>query len=150
MNYWLIKSEPDCYSIDNFKKDKKASWSGVRNYQARNFMKSMKKGDLALFYHSSSNPTAVVGIAKVIKETHPDLTALDKKDDHYDAKSTKEKPIWEMVDFGFVKKFKNPVTLSQIKFNPKLKGILLAQQGSRLSVQPVSEKHFKIIKQLGD
>lgn len=149
MNYWLIKSEPDCYSIDDFRKDKKASWSGVRNYQARNFMKAMKKGDLVLFYHSSADPTAIVGIGSVIKEAHPDLTALDKKDDHYDPKSTLAKPIWEMVDFSFVKKFKNPLTLSQIKFNPKLKGILLAQQGSRLSVQPVSKLHFEIISSLG-
>jgi predicted RNA-binding protein with PUA-like domain len=149
MNCWIIKSEADCYSIDDFKKDKKASWSGVRNYQARNFMKNMRSGDLALFYHSSSDPTAVVGIAKVVKEAYPDSTALDKKDEHFDPKSTKEKPIWEMVDFGFVKKFKNPVTLTQIKFNPKLKGIILAQQGSRLSIQPVSETHFKIIEKMG-
>ena len=146
MQYWLIKSEPDCYSIDDFKKDKKTSWSGVRNYQARNFMKAMKKGDLALFYHSSAEPKAVVGVAKVVKEAHPDTTALNKKDDHYDPKATKANPIWYMVDFGFVEKFKTPVTLSQIKINPKLEGIPLTQQGSRLSVQPVSKEHFLTIQ----
>jgi len=149
MQYWLIKSEPDCYSNHDFKKDKKTSWSGVRNYQARNFMKIMKKGDLALFYHSSTIPMAVVGVAKVVKEAHPDTTALNKKDDHYDSKSTKDNPIWYMVDFGFVEKFKNPVTLAQIKINPKLSGIMLAQQGSRLSVQPVSRDHFETIQKLG-
>jgi predicted RNA-binding protein with PUA-like domain len=149
MNYWLIKSEPDCYSIDDFKKDKKTSWSGVRNYQARNFMKEMKVGDLALFYHSSANPKAVVGIAKVVKAAHPDITALDKKDDHFDPKATKESPIWYMVDFGFVEKFKNPVTLPQIKIDPRFEGMPLTQQGSRLSVQPVSEKHFKLVEKQG-
>jgi predicted RNA-binding protein with PUA-like domain len=149
MKYWLIKSEPDCYSIDDFKSDKSTSWSGIRNYQARNFMIDMKKGDLAIFYHSSANPPAAVGIAKVVREAHPDITALDKKDDHFDPKATKEKPIWQMVDFGFVKKFKNPVTLGDIKINPNLGGIMVAQQGSRLSVQPVSEKHFKVIEKIG-
>jgi len=147
--YWLIKSEPDCYSIDDFKKDKKAAWSGVRNYQARNFMKEMEKGDLALFYHSSVNPAAAVGVAKVVTEAYPDITALDKKDDHYDPKATKDNPIWYQVDFGFIEKFKNPVLLPAIKQNPKLEGIMVAQQGSRLSVQPVSKQHFDIIKKLG-
>lgn len=149
MHYWLIKSEPGCYSIDDFKRDKETSWSGVRNYQARNFMKSMKKGDLALFYHSGGSTPAVVGIAKVVKEAHPDTTALDKKDDHFDPKATKENPIWYMVDFGFVEKFSQPVTLSQIKIHPKLDGIPVAEQGSRLSVQPVSKTHFEIIQKLG-
>jgi predicted RNA-binding protein with PUA-like domain len=149
MNYWLIKSEPDCYSIDDFKKDKRTSWSGVRNYQARNFMKEMRVGDMALFYHSSTDPKAVVGIAKVVKEAHPDTTALDKKDDHYDPKATKENPIWYMVDFAFVEKFKNPVTLAEVKRNPKLEGIPLTQPGSRLSVQPVSKAHFETIQKLG-
>ena len=149
MNYWLIKSEPTCYSIDDLKRDKKASWTGVRNYQARNFLKSMKVGDLALFYHSSATPPAAVGIAKVVKGAQPDTTAFDKKDDHYDPKSTKENPIWYAVDFGFVEKFKEPLTLSQIKINPKLAGMMVTQTGSRLSVQPVSKEHFETIKKLG-
>jgi predicted RNA-binding protein with PUA-like domain len=149
MKYWLIKSEADCYSISDLKKDKKTSWSGIRNYQARNFMKDMKLGDLAIFYHSGANPPAAVGIAKVIKVAHPDITAQDKKDEHFDPKSTKENPIWFMVDFQYVETFKNPITLPQIKIDPKFEGIVVAQQGSRLSIQPVSKEHFEYIKKLG-
>lgn len=154
MQYWLIKSESDCYSIDQFEKDtkslKKVPWTGIRNYQARNFMRDlMKVNDEVLFYHSGPDK-AVVGKAKVVSTSHADLTALDKKDDHYDPKSTSENPIWMCVDMAFVKKFKTPVTLSQIKFDPKLKGIPLAEQGNRLSVQPVSERHFKKIVEMGE
>lgn len=149
MKYWLIKSEPDCYSIDDFKKDKKADWSGVRNYQARNFMKEMRVGDLALFYHSSTEPKAVVGVAKVVKEAHADTTGFDKKSEYYEPKATKENPIWYMVTFAFQSKFKTGVNLGQIKLNPKLAGMLLTQQGSRLSVQPVSPAHFETIQKLG-
>jgi len=106
----------------------------------------MKVGDLAIFYHSSANPPSAVGIAKVVKSAYPDKTALDKKDDHFDPKSSKEKPIWYAVDFAFVSKFKEPLTLSQIKINPKLEGMVVAQTGSRLSVQPVSKEHFHVIK----
>ena len=149
MNYWLVKSEASCYSIDDFKKDKKTEWTGIRNYQARNFMRdSMQVGDPVLFYHSSSEPNAVVGVAKVVKAAHPDVTALDKKDDHHDPKSTKENPIWYCVDLGFVEKFKIPLTLSQIKFRNELSDMMLVQTGSRLSVQPVSEKNFKKIVEL--
>ena len=149
MNYWLIKSEPSCYSIDDLKKDKKALWTGVRNYQARNYMRDqMKIGDLVLFYHSSSNPVGVVGIAKVVRESEADLTALDKKDDHYDPKSTKEKPIWSAVTIGFVKKLPQIVTLDQIKFEPTLKGVMVAARGSRLSIQPLTKQHFDIIVNL--
>ena len=150
MNYWLIKSEAECYSIDDLKTAKKTPWTGVRNYQARNFMRNeMKIGDLCLFYHSSSEPTGVAGIAKVISVPHADLSALDKKDEHFDTKATKDNPIWFCVDIGFVEKFKNFVTLQRIKIDPKLSGIVVAQRGSRLSIQPVSEKHFKYIAELG-
>lgn len=149
MNYWLIKSEATCYSIDDLKRDKKTAWGGVRNYQARNFMsRDMKVGDLALFYHSSAEPSGVVGVAEVVSKAYPDPTQFDKKDDHYDPKATKEKPIWYVVDFKFKSKFKNMVTLGQIKIDPKLNGIMVAQQGSRLSVMPVSEKHFKRILEI--
>lgn len=151
MNYWLIKSEPDCYSIDDFARDNSADWTGIRNYQARNFMRDhMKVGDLVLFYHSSANPPAAVGVARVSSLPHPDLTAFNKNDDHYDPKSAKEKPIWISVDVEFVEKFKNPVTLGQIKIDPRLEGIEVAKQGSRLSVQPVSKAHFKRIVELGN
>ena len=143
-SYWLIKSE--CYTIDDLKHDKRSAWTGVRNYQARNFMRdSMRVGDLALFYHSNGDPSGVYGVAKVVSKPHADPTALDKRDAHFDPKSTKEKPIWECVDFTFVKKFKNPVSLDEIKIDPKLEGMLVRARGSRLSVQPVSEKHYLYI-----
>lgn len=151
MNYWLIKSEPTCYSIDDLKRDKHAAWTGVRNYQARNYMaRDMAVGDLVLFYHSTVGEIGVAGIAKVASKPHADMTALLKKDDHYDPKATKENPIWQCVDFSFVKKFNKVVTLPLIKMNPNLKGIMVAQTGSRLSVQPVSEKHFKEIVEMGN
>lgn len=150
MNYWLMKSEGDCYSIDDLKKDKVTPWSGVRNYQARNFMRDhMKKGDMVLFYHSSSKPTGVYGITKVTANAHADETQFEKGGEYYDHKSTKENARWQCVDVGFVKKFKEPVTLEQIKFQDSLAGMMVRNRGSRLSIQPVSEKHFKIIEELG-
>ncbi len=153
MNYWLVKSEGSCYSIDDLKQDKKTSWTGVRNYQARNFMRDMKKNDQVFFYHSNGtpkDPAGIYGLAKVSAQVHPDETQFDKKDDHYDPKATREKPIWECVDITFVKKFKVPITLEQIKFEPSLSGMILTQKGSRLSIQPVSEKHFKELMELGN
>lgn len=151
MNYWLLKSEGTCYSIDDLKRDKKTAWTGIRNFQARNFLRdSMKTGDLALFYHSSgtaNSPTGVYGVCKVASNPYGDPTQFDRKDDHYDPKSKKENPTWFCVDIAFVKKFKEPITLTQIKFDPQLIGMMVAQKGSRLSVQPVSEKHFKYITQ---
>ncbi len=148
MNYWLMKTEPTAYSIDDLRRDKRVAWEGVRNYQARNFMKEMHVGDLVLFYHSSSNPMGVFGVAKVVAEAHTDESQFIKKDSHFDPKSTKEKPIWECVDIAFVEKLKNPVTLGVIKMDPNLRGIMVAAQGSRLSVQPVSEKHFNHVLRL--
>ena len=145
-NYWLLKSEPSCYSIDDLANDKQTLWTGVRNYQARNFMRDgMKSGDLALFYHSSAEVTGVVGIAEISGPSVSDMTALDKKDDHFDPKATKENSIWYAAQIKFKKKLEKPVTLYQIKFNPRLKGVMLAAPGSRLSVQPVSEAHYKEI-----
>ncbi len=143
--YWLMKSEADCYSIDDLKKDKSTSWGGVRNYQARNFMmRDMSVGDVVFFYHSGGTkeiPAGIYGLATVSKLAHPDITQFDKKNDHYDPKTTKEKPIWYCVDIKFSKKLKNPMTLAEVKFDPNLSGIMLAQTGSRLSIQPVSQKH---------
>ncbi len=146
MKYWLVKSEPSCYSIEDFERDKKTEWSGVRNYQARNYMRDMEKGDLVLFYHSSCADVGVVGIAKVLTRAHPDVTAFDAKDDHYDPKSTKEKSIWDCVTIGFVEKFPRTITLTEIKTDASLSGMTLIQKGSRLSVHAVSEKHFNSIK----
>ena len=104
MNYWLLKSEPTAYSIDDLKRDKKTSWGGVRNYQARNFMKEMKVGDMCLFYHSSTEPIGVFGVAKVTKTAYADPSQFNKRDSHYDPKASKEKPIWFCPDISFVKK----------------------------------------------
>lgn len=146
MNYWLVKSEGECYSIDDLKRDKKTPWTGIRNYLARNFMRDhMKKGDLVFFYHSMSDPTGIYGLAKVASAAHPDLTAFDKKDEHYDPKSKKESPTWMCVDLAYVKKYKEPLGLAVMKNDPHLDGMQVTRKGDRLSVQPVSEAHFKYI-----
>jgi predicted RNA-binding protein with PUA-like domain len=148
--YWLMKSEPGVFSIDDLMNspDKTTFWDGVRNYQARNFMRDeMKAGDLILFYHSGKNPS-VVGIARVIKEGYPDDTAWNNQNDHFDPKSTPENPIWYGVDIQFEKKFSRPVSLKELR---KIKGIedmMLLKKGMRLSVQPVTKKEFNIINSL--
>lgn len=148
MNYWLLKSEG--YTIDHLKADKKTAWSGVRNYQARNFMKQMAVGDMCLFYRSGKE-ASVVGVAKVASKTVADATQFEKGGHYFEPRATKEKPVWFCPEIKFVKKFKEPIPLGAIKANPHLKGIMLAQQGSRLSVQPVSEKHFNyIVKELAE
>ena len=148
MNYWLVKSEESCYSIDDLKKDKKTYWDGVRNYQARNFMRDMKKGDFVLFYHSNSNPIGIAGIGKVVKESYPDFTAWELKNDHYDPKSPKENPRWDMVNIGFVKKFREVIPLSELKEQKGLKDMKILQKGNRLSVTPVTKKEFEIIERM--
>ena len=150
-NYWLVKSEPNAYSIEDLVKDRKTHWDGVRNYQARNFMRDdMKKGDHVLFYHSNANPTAVVGVCEVAKEGYPDFTAFDPDEKHYDPKSSEEKPTWIMVDIKLAKKLKRPVALSEIKEHPKLQNMRLVQRGNRLSVIPVEKKEFDLIVKLSE
>lgn len=149
MNYWLIKSEENCYSIDNLKSDKVTPWEGVRNFQARNFMlNDMKKGDMALFYHSNGDPSGIVGVAKVCSSAHPDMSALNKDDEHFDRRSTKEKPIWFCVDFCFVKKFKKVISLEAIKKDKILNKMVVARRGNRLSISPVSKNHFDFVIKL--
>ncbi len=152
MNYWLIKSEGDCYSIDDFKRDKKADWTGIRNYQSRNFMmRDMQKGDKVLFYHSGGSikePTGVYGTATVASAPHPDPTQFQKGNEYYDPKATNDKPIWYCVDIAFATKLKEPVTLARIKIDPALDGMLVRARGSRLSILPVSKKHFEYIVSL--
>lgn len=143
MNYWLIKSESETYSIDHLKKDKVVPWEGVRNYAARNRMMKMEKEDLILYYHSGADKS-VCGIAKVAKVAHPDMLQF-VKGPYFEKKATKEKPMWYCVDVAFVEKLKKPVSLDMIKFDPKLEDMMLRIHG-RLSVQPVSEKHFKCIR----
>ena len=146
-HFWLMKSEPSCYSIDDLKRDKVGIWDDVRNYQARNYMREMRKGDRVLFYHSSCDVIGIVGLAKVHKEAYPDPTQFDFASYKYDAKSTKEKPRWDSVDLSFVKKFNEPLTLGELKLDPTFEGMLVTKSGMRLSVQPVSKKHYgKIVK----
>lgn len=142
-NYWVMKNEPNCYSIDDLKKDGKTHWDGIRNYQARNIMRDdMKVGDAVIMYHSSCSVPGAVGLSEVVKEGYPDFVPKNKKGRPKDPKHTKENPIWYMVDIKFKDKFKDKVTLDQIKFNPRLEGMMLRKRGVRLSVQPVSKKHF--------
>lgn len=141
--YWLMKSEPDSFSIEDLERKKTTSWDGVRNYQARNLMRDeMKVGDLVLFYHSNTKPPGVAGIARVCKNAHPDLTALDPQSDYYDPKATPENPIWMMVDVEFVERFPEVVSLDELKANEKLEGMMVTRRGMRLSVQPVDKPHF--------
>ena len=149
--FWLVKSEAAVYSIDDLKKDRATSWTGIRNYQARNFMRDqMKPGDLVLYYHSNSDPTGIAGIAKVSKLAGPDATAFDKKSEYYDPKATKDDPIWCAVELSFVEKFSTVVTLEQLKADSRLQGMPVLQRGQRLSVMPISAEHFKIVCELAN
>lgn len=150
MAYWLMKSEPDTYSIDDLAAKTPAMWEGCRNWTVRNFMREdIKKGDLAFFYHSSCEPPGVVGVMEVVsEEAYPDPTQFDPKSDYYDPKSTKEKPRWLVVDVKFLKKWDRMVTLKEMRENPALEGMLLLRRGQRLSVMPVSEKEWKIVHEM--
>lgn len=145
MSYWLMKTEPSCFSIGDLEKQKVSPWDGVRNYQARNFMKDMRPGDKILIYHSSAKVIGIVGMGKVSKKAYPDHTALDKKADHYDPKASKENPIWYMVDVSFVKKFKRCITLKELKEKKKLSKMKILQKGNRLSITPVTKAEFETI-----
>jgi len=150
MQHWLMKSEADCYSIDDLRRDKRTLWTEVRNYQARNFMRDMQVGDIVLFYHSNGGPaTGIAGEAKVSKTAVADPTQFDATSEYYDAKSSKEKPRWECVEVQFVKKYTNPVLLSDLKAKKQYHDMIVAQQGSRLSVTPVKRKHFDLISKAG-
>jgi predicted RNA-binding protein with PUA-like domain len=147
---WLVKSEADCFSIADLAAAPKKTthWDGVRNYQARNFMRDMKVGDRVLYYHSGGDEPAVVGTAVVAREAYADHTAWDPKNDHYDAKASPENPIWQMVDIRFESVFAAPLSLAKLREVPALKKMELLKRGSRLSVQPVSESEFAAIEAL--
>lgn len=151
MNYWLFKSEPGCFSFDdlNTRPNMTEHWDGVRNFQARNFLRDrVKLGDQVLFYHSNIAEPVVVGIAEVVREGYPDHTALDPNGEHFDPKSTPANPIWFMVDVVYVEPLKKPVTLEQIKGNPLLADMPLVKR-SRLSIQPVTPDQWRIILAMG-
>jgi len=150
--YWLVKSEPEAFSFDDLLASPRRTtgWDGVRNYQARNTLRDeMKPGDLVLFYHSSTDPMAVVGTAEVVREGYPDETAFDSKHAHFDPKSKRESPTWYQVDLAARDKFARPVTLAELRGVKGLEKMVLLQRGSRLSVQPVTAKEFEIITRLG-
>lgn len=149
--YWLVKSEPDCFSWDDLERAPRrtAHWDGVRNHQARNFMRDgMRLGDLVFFYHSSADPTAIVGVAEVVREAYPDHTAFDPAADHFDARSDAESPTWVMVDLRARERFPRPITLAELKRAAGLEQMVLLKRGSRLSVQPVSAEEWAIIHEL--
>ncbi|MBK81533.1 MAG: EVE domain-containing protein [Gammaproteobacteria bacterium] len=148
MNYWLVKSEPEEFSIDDlYRRPKRTEhWDGVRNYQARNFMRDgMKKGDRVFFYHSNCETPGIVGIAEVVREAYPDHTAFDPDDPHYDPKSDPDDPRWLMVDVKYVRKLKRTIPLSELKDNPALEDMALVRKGNRLSVMPVTEDQWQTI-----
>ncbi len=149
MQYWLMKSEPGEYSIDDLKRDKVEPWDGVRNYQARNMMRdAMKKGDLAFMYHSNCEEIGIVGIMTIVREGYADYTAFDKKDKHYDPKSDPDNPRWFMVDVRYKRKLKRTLTLAELRQHKKLDGLQLLKRGNRLSVMPVSKKHWDLVLSL--
>ncbi len=150
MSYWLFKSEPETYSIDDLKKAGFSSWEGVRNYQARNYLRDeVKYGDLVLFYHSNASPPGVAGICRVCREPFPDHTAQDAHSKYYDPRATAKKPIWYMVEVEFVEKFPTYVSRTMLKSEPELNDMAILQKGSRLSITPLTEQEFEIIRRIG-
>ncbi len=146
MAFWLMKSEPDAYSIDDLKRDKREPWDGIRNYQARNMMRDdMRVGDKVFFYHSNCKEPGVVGVMKIASKPYPDPTQFDPDSKYYDAKSNPDDPRWILVDVAYVKKLKRTITLSEIKAHPELGDMVLTRKGNRLSIMPVTEDEWEII-----
>lgn len=148
MAHWLVKSEPDEFSIDDlYRRPKRTEhWDGVRNYQARNFMRDgMRKGDEVFFYHSNCETPGIVGIARVVREAYPDHTAFDPDDPHFDPKSDPDNPRWLMVDVQYVRKLKRTISLAELKDNPALSDMALVRKGNRLSVMPVTDDQWRTI-----
>ncbi|HEY3486786.1 MAG TPA: EVE domain-containing protein [Gammaproteobacteria bacterium] len=149
MNYWLMKSEPDVFSIDDLERAGTECWNGVRNYQARNMLRDqMQQGDLAFFYHSSCDVPGITGIMRISRAGYPDATAFDTASPYYDAKSTAANPRWYMVDVQLVRKLKHIITLQQLKTDSRLQDFALLRRGNRLSVLPVSARQWKYILSL--
>jgi len=147
--FWLLKSEPNTYSIDDLQRDGTTYWSGVRNFQARNFMRDrMRIGDGILFYHSNVPPVGIAGFAEVVRVGYPDHTAWDPKDGHYDPKSQPDNPIWFMVDIRYIRHCRTVVTLTQMKAHPALQKMAVVQRGTRLSVQPVRIDEWEVVSGL--
>ena len=146
MQYWLFKSEPESFGWDRLEREKRTEWSGVRNFQARNFMKEMKRGDLGFFYHSNTKEPGIIGIVEVVREAYSDFTARERGGDYFDPRATEANPIWEMVDVEPREKLKRYVTLTEMRANVELAStMVLLRKGSRLSVQPVHTREWKIV-----
>ncbi len=146
MTNWLMKSEPDAYSIDDLKRDRREPWDGIRNYQARNMMRDdMQIGDKVFFYHSNCKDIGVVGVMKVASKPYPDPTQFDPESNYYDPKSNPDDPRWCLVDVQFVKKLSRTISLAEIKAHPGLDDMILVRKGNRLSIMPVSEDHWNLI-----
>jgi predicted RNA-binding protein with PUA-like domain len=148
MRHWLFKTEPEAYSIERLQREGTEPWTGVRNFQARNYMQEMRLGDLGLFYHSSIPQPAAVGICRVVKTAYPDFTQFKRDGDYFDGRARPDKPIWMMVDVGFVEAFVRPVTLAEMRAEPRLTGMALLKRGQRLSVQPVMPHEWDIVLEL--
>jgi len=149
MQYWLMKSEPDTYGIDDLERFGVDHWDGIRNYQARNFMRDgMQVGDQAFFYHSNCDEPGIVGIMEVAREAYPDHTAFDPEDKHFDDKSDPDKPRWFMVDVRLVRKLKRVITLRELKTYKTLANMRLVQRGNRLSIMPLTKKEWDFILKL--
>jgi predicted RNA-binding protein with PUA-like domain len=151
MRHWLMKSEPSSFSWDDLWRAPKRTthWDGVRNYQARNFMREMRVGDLVFFYHSSAEPNAIMGVAEVAREAYADPTQFDANDDHYDPKATPDSPTWMMVDIRAREPFAAPVTLAELRATKGLEKMELLRKGNRLSVTPVSPSEWATVSKLG-
>jgi predicted RNA-binding protein with PUA-like domain len=148
--HWLMKSEPDVYSIDTLARERVGTWEGVRNYQARNHMRAMRKGDLAFLYHSSCVPPGLAGLMRIHREAYVDPTQFDPNSPYYDEKSKPDAPRWDRVDVEFVEKLPTFVTLEELKSDPRCAGMLVIKRGMRLSVQPVEKQHFSyLLKRAG-
>lgn len=149
MRYWLMKSEPDVYGFDDLKKEKTDHWDGIRNFQARNFMRDqMQKGDLAFFYHSNCEEPGIAGLMKIYKPAYPDFTAFDPKQKYYDPKSFPANPRWYMVDVKYVRKLKRFLTLRELKLHKALVDMRLLKRGNRLSILPIEKKEWDYILNL--
>jgi len=148
MAYWLMKSEPSAYSIDDLKREGQTHWDGIRNYQARNYMREMQLGDEAFFYHSNCKPPGIVGTMKVITTVYTDHTAFDPQDVHFDPKSKKDQPRWEMVDLAYGATFPKILSLAALRAEPSLEGLVILRKGNRLSITPLSEAEWQSILKL--
>jgi predicted RNA-binding protein with PUA-like domain len=148
--FWLLKCEPDVYSIRDLERDRRTGWDSVRNYQVRNFMRDeMKAGDLGIFYHSNADPSGAAGVLRIVRPALPDPTQFDPKSEYHDSKSTREAPTWLMCEVEFVERFPEVVPLERLRAEPALEGMLILRKGNRLSVTPLEEAEFKAIRALG-